>query len=62
MHLWTTGYKVGDHNLQMIEKDKELSANTRVQSMWQKIQGNINLSEVSDVFLAQIEKYQHVHS
>jgi len=33
MHLWTTGYKVGDHNLQMIEKDKELSANTRVQSM-----------------------------
>lgn len=28
MHIWMTGYKVGAHILQMIEKDKDLSATT----------------------------------
>lgn len=57
-----TGYKVGAHNLQIIEKDNDLSATTWAQNKYvPKIQANTNVGEVSDVFPAQLEKYQHAY-
>lgn len=63
MHISTTGYKVGAHNFEMTEKDKDLSATTWAQNKCvPKKQANTNLGEVSDIFPAQLEKYQHVHT
>lgn len=44
MHIWMTGYKVGAHNLQIIEKDSDLSATTWAQNKYvPKIQKNVTL-------------------
>lgn len=62
MHIQTTGYKLGAHNLQMIEKDKDLSATTWAQNKHAPEKPGKYVSRVSDIFPAQLEKYRHVHS
>lgn len=34
MYIWTTGYKVGAHNFQMIKKDKDLILSTWAQNKY----------------------------
>lgn len=60
MHTWTTSYKVGAHNLQMI-KDKYLSVSTWAQNKNVLQNTNMDLGEFSDRFPTQLGKYQHLN-